>query len=379
MKFLKTLILILVLWNMPSIALVNLGSSLGSLLSYLTIVLLALFYFVEKKTTLNWWLIIIALFYFSISSFQYSGEAKYFINDAIKYFVVVIGGYAIVKTLSIKQFFFLLLFGSITVAAEAILFPVNQGRYSGFYLNPNVAGFICIYGYALTYGLRNLPLKLLGQFVFTLMGLLTFSRTFIVIWILLNLISLKISIKNIRIFGIGILIISSLFVIDEFVGLNNPRFSQLKNILNNEKVSSQELTEDSRTETWSLYYDKIYNSPFFGNGYDTFSGEMGKVVGVHNTFLLIIGEAGLIPFSIFLAYFIYLFYWSLYFFKKAPYLVMQVITLFLFLLANHNFFDFYYLIFAIMWVHWQIEVLKMSDYNIEIDKIESNKLESRSF
>ncbi len=100
---------------------------------------------------------------------------------------------------------------------------------------------------------------------------------------------------------------------------------------------------------------------------------MGKVVGVHNTYLLIIGEAGIIPFLLFLAYFIYLFYWGIYFFKETPYLIMQTIALSVFLLANHNFFNFYYLTFAAMWIQYQIVEQKHSLDN-QKNTIEDTKL-----
>lgn len=366
MKVFRIIILSSLLWNLPSITLATIGPTFGSLLSYITIGLLAVYYFLENKSTPNWWILIIALLYFTISSFQYYGDTQFFLYDFLKYFIVVIGAYELVKRVTTRELFYFILIGSLSIVVETIFFPIRQGRYSGVYLNPNVAGFICIFGYALTYGLKNLSLKLFGQFIFTLMGLLTFSRTFIVIWILLNLISLKISIKNIRIIGVGVLIISSLMFIDQLVGLNNPRFDQLKRILNNEKASNQVLTEDSRTDTWSLYYEKIKKSPVIGNGYGSFSGEMGRIVGVHNTYLLILGEAGIIPFLLFLAYFIYLFYWGIYFFKQAPNLFMQTITLVVFLLANHNFFNFYYLTFAAMWIQYQIIVQKELVRNVKI-------------
>ena len=46
---------------------------------------------------------------------------------------------------------------------------------------------------------------------------------------------------------------------------------------------------------------------------------------------------------------------------------MQSIALSLFLLANHNFFTFYYVSFAAMWIQYQIEVAKN---DIKTDKIE---------
>jgi O-antigen ligase len=245
-----------------------------------------------------------------------------------------------------------------------LFFTSDFGRYSGFYLNANVAGFICIYGYSLIFGLKNKTLILLGQFVFTLMGLLTFSRTFIVIWLLVNVISLKISIKNVKIFGIGFLIFTSLLFIDQVVGLNNPRFEQLKKIANNENVSSQEINRDSRTETWALFYDQILESPLIGNGFGTFSGKTGSL-GVHNSYLMILGEAGILPFLLFLIYIGRLLFKSLVYFKESPYLIMQTISLSVFLLANHNIFNFYYMSFAAFWIQYQIYKLDIGESNDE--------------
>jgi O-antigen ligase len=364
MKILKFIILSLILFNIPAIILVNFGASLGSLFSYITIILLVIFYFLEKKTTPNWWIIILALSFYLISSFQYYGVTKDFYMVFVKYLIFVLCGYELTKGVSAIEFFYFFLIGAISIGIEAMFLPSIYGRYSGLYLNPNVAGFICIYGYSLTYALKNTSLKLIGQFIFTLMGLLTFSRTFIVIWVLLNIISLKISIKNIRILGIGILIFSTLLFIDEEVGLNNPRFEQLKNIANNENVSVTEINEDSRLDTWAKYYDKIFESPLFGSGYGTFSGNMDSQ-GVHNTYLMIIGEAGIIPFFIFISLIIYLYYWSIIFFKRSPNLIMQTVALTIFLLANHNFFTFYYVTFAAMWIQYQIYKLNVGESNDE--------------
>lgn len=363
----------LLLWNLPSIALFAYNPSLGSLLSYSTIGLLGLYYLFETKTTPNWWIIILSLFYFIISSFQYYEPFSDYIRETVKYFVFVIGGYELVKRVSKEELSFFIFLGSLSLVVEAFLFPSNFGRYSGFYLNPNQAGFICISGYALAYSLKNTSIKLLGQFVFTLMGLLTFSRTFVVIWLLLNIISLRISIKNIRILGVGVLIFSSLVFIDEVVGLNNPRFKQLKNIVTNKSVSVNEINDDSRTYTWAKFYDKILESPVFGNGYGTLSGKIGQ--GTHNTYLMIIGESGIIPFTIFLAYIGYLFYWSFFLFKKAPYLIMQTIAVALYLLTDHNFFVNYYIILITMWIQYQIVIQKKLFTDIE-NQMETKKIET---
>lgn len=297
-----------------------------------------------------------------IGGLQYVGLTSMYIFDTIKFFIYVISAYEIVKNTNVSEFNFFLLIGAITVILEAVLFTSDFGRYSGFYMAPNEAGFVCITGYATTYGLKNVSKKLLGQFIFTLAGLLTFSRTFIVIWLLINVISLKISIKNIRIFGLGFLIIGTLFFIDEVVGLNNPRFEQLKNIVSNEGgVSSEEVNEDSRADTWARFYDKILDSPLIGNGYGSFSGKEGHGLGAHNTYLMVLGEAGIIPFILFMFYMGHLIVMSIKYFDKKPNLVMQIIALSLFLLANHNFFTFYYVSFSAMWIQYQIELAKNED------------------
>ncbi|MBT8393804.1 MAG: O-antigen ligase family protein [Bacteroidia bacterium] len=364
MKLVKYITLSFILLNIPSVVLIAFGESLGSLFSYITILLLVIFYFLEKKTSPNWWMLSIALTYFLISSFQYYGETKYFIMDFIKYTILIICGYELTKRVTNTELFYYVLIGALSVGFEAIFMTSNFGRYAGLYFNANVAGFICIFGYALTYGLKSNVLTLLGQFLFTLMGLLTFSRTFIVIWVLLNIVSLKISFRNLRILGVGILIFSTLLFIDEVVGLNNPRFDQLKNIINNENVSTEEISQDSRIDTWAIYYDKIFDAPFIGNGYKSFTGGLNST-GVHNSYLVILGEAGIIPFALFIALIIYFYYWSIFFFRTSPNLIMQTISLSLFLMANHNFFNFYFVTLAAMWIQYQIYKLNREEQGEE--------------
>ncbi len=349
----------LIILNVPAIVLVKYNPFLGSLLSYVSILLLTVYYFLSEKTGWNWRMIVIALSYFVISGFQFDGLTRDFIMDFIKYMIFLICCYELTKKVTNLELFLFILFGALTIGYDAIFVPTDFGRYSGFYINPNVAGFMCIYGYSLVYSLKNSSLKLFGQFVFTLMGLLTFSRTFIVIWLMLNLISLRISIKNIRIFGVGFLIFSVLIIIDETVGLNNPRFDQLMGIVKNEQVSVEEINEDNRADTWAEFYDAIFQKPIFGYGYGKFSGKLGAK-GTHNTYLMIVGEAGIIPFFLFLAYISYLFYWSIYYFKEKPNLIMQTIALAMFLLANHNFFTFYFVSFTAMWIQYQIYASKQA-------------------
>lgn len=358
MQFLRIILFLLILWNLPSKALFLIGPEIGSLLSHLTILLLCVYFFLDKKTCPNWWLICISLSYFIISGFQYNGVEKFFIFDSLKYLLLILGGYQLVKNIELTELFIYLLLASMSIALEAIFFTTNFGRYSGLYLNPNEAGFICIIGFALSFKLKNTSISFFGQFIFTLMGLLTFSRTFLIIWLIINLLSIMINFKNIRIIGIGILIFSTLLLIDEYVGLNNPRFEQLQNVVLKKNISINEVSEDSRMETWSKFYDRITGKPFIGSGYGTFSGKKGDL-GVHNSFLMIIGEAGIIPFLLFISYFIYLFYWSIRLTKINPYLVLQTTALTLFLFTDHNFFVNYFITLIVMFIQYQIEKDKL--------------------
>ena len=64
---------------------------------------------------------------------------------------------------------------------------------------------------------------------------------------------------------------------------------------------------------------------------------------------------------------------SLFYFNKEPNLIMQTIALSLFLMANHNFFSFYYVSFAAMWIQYQIELVRKNE-KYEFENIESNSI-----
>ncbi len=357
MKWVKYGILALVLLNIPAALLKFVSPALGSLTSYSIFLLLILFYLFTQKSKPNTFLLFIGFCYYLIASFQYYGDNRILIIDTIKFFLVVLLGYELIKKVTKQELFFFLLIGALTIGIETLFFPSHFGRYSGLYINPNVAGFVCIFGYGLVWSLKNNNLKLIGQFVFSLMGLLTFSRTFIILWIAVNLLSIWISVKNVRIFVLGIGLVFTMVIIDQVVGLNNPRFEQLMAIVNNEEVSTTEISEGSRTETWAKFYQDILEKPVFGNGYGTFLGREGAhSAGVHNSYLLVLGESGIITFLLFVGYILFLLARSFTLFPRTPNLFMQCIGFSVFLMANHNFFNFFYIIFCAMWLQYQISL-----------------------
>jgi O-antigen ligase len=308
-------------------------------------------------------MIMLGLIYFSVGIL--SGQDYFPINDrdffiyVIKYFIIIITGYELLKRVTITELFVFLIIGALSTILELLFFydPTNDnGRYSGFYLNANSMGFICMIGYGLCFGIGQKKLRLIGQVIFTLIGLLTFSRTFIVVWLLMNLISLRLSIKNIRIFLIGFGLFVGLLTYNEFLPVKNKRLEQMGAIISGNSIKSSGLDEDSRTETWSFFYEAITEHPFFGNGMGAFStnGIMGHI-GVHNTYLKIIGEAGIFTLLIFLAMYALMAMRSITQFMKMPHLLLMTLAYCLYIATNHNYFDAYYLLFISMWIQYQIE------------------------
>lgn len=320
-------------------------------------------------------MIVIGILFFSISSITdqryLPAENKDFIMYIIKYFITVICGYELLKATSTKEITIFLLIGAATIIIQMFLFNnplTDYGRYSGFYLNPNTAGFICLVGYGLSFANQNKKIRLVLQIVFTIMGLLTFSRTFILLWLLTNLISVKIEIKNIRIFLYGFGLLTLFVTYSQFIPVKNPRLKQMTDILEGKKVRTAELDEDSRTETWSHYYDALFDHPFLGNGFNSFSQKsyITTTPGVHNAFLKVWGEAGIIVLVIFTAMYLLMIKNTLTLFKSDPHLLLITIAVILFLTTNHNYFETGYILFISMWIQAEI-----ANKNMGVDQCEN--------
>ena len=313
MKILRYSILVIILCNIPTFTLFYIDPKLGSIMSYLSLALMILYYFlVEQKGKPILPFIILGLSYYIIAGLGYIGDEldtkNYFINFA-KFILIIICGSEILKNTKLKDIYIILIFGSLSIICHAMFFPTidvifgdSYGRFSGFYLNPNTAAVISLAGFSLSFGINNVKLKLIGQLIFSLAGILTLSRYFIATWVLLNLISVILNKKNLIVPLISVLVL--IFIISfssSSFKLNTSRFEALQSIFSKtEKVHTKTITNDSRTETWGQYYDIILNKPLFGNGYKKLQGgsEGLRIAGVHNTYLRVFGEAGIFPFLI---------------------------------------------------------------------------------
>jgi hypothetical protein len=366
MKYLKLIILALLFGNLPSFFLVHLSATAGTVLSYGTFLIIIIYFLVRIEMPIIP-LVILGLSYFLISIVVDSENSDGFIATFLKYLIFVTMATSVIKDVSKNEIFYFLLFGAVSIIYESIFVTDIGGRYSGLFLNPNFAGCICILGYCFSFSVSNKNSKIIGQILFTYAGFVTFSRTFLLLWVLVNILSLTMSYKNSYKIIFGIILISLFVSFGNKFDFNTKRLEAFATILDG-KIS-QDLAENSRTETWAKYYDRILDHPFFGNGYLSFSGKtFGEddkaygVVGVHNTPLLIIGEAGIFVFLYFLWIYGGFVYNGIHFFKQDFLLLLVSFSLFIYMLTNHNFFNNYVLLSISIWLFQQIEIQKTEEY-----------------
>lgn len=346
-EIIKYLVLFLVLCNIPGFLLLYFGPAFGSAASYLTSLSLLLYFVISKeKRRPPVVFIVFTVLYFIISGLNYSGDQIYYIKEFIRFSIVLVGVTAVMYKSNYADIFYVLLLAGLSVIINALVFPeANQlfglvkGRFSGFLLNPNTAGIVCLLGMALSYSIKNSFWKYSGQIIFTFAGLLTLSRTFIVIWVLLNLIAIINNRKNliVPIIGVLSLIIVLTFVDDSIFA--SDRFDALTSFFTEGEVKSRTVGKDTRDQTWALYYDLILDKPVFGHGFMSFQDNRGYYLpGAHNSFLMVFGESGIIPFLIFLCLYIYLIIKSVRYFKTEPSLIYITVVIILNLMAAHTFF-----------------------------------------
>lgn len=356
------------------------GASLGSLSSYLTSLSIIGFYVLVKDWHKPLWpFIILGLLYFLISSINYTylDIDNAFIKQFFRFMIVVVFGAELAQRTTTKDFYFILLLGGISVIINALIFPLananftpTYGRYSGFYLNPNLAGSICLFGYAISLSISKRYWKLMGAFIFTLAGILTFSRTFIVVWLIINFLTILQSKKNIFIPAIGVIVLVIVLTFSQNLTLNKERFGALQSVFGEEQIDTETIKKGSRQDTWALYYDMIMEKPLLGNGYlklrirKPYQG----MPGVHNSFLMVLGEAGIIPFLLMLGIYVYLLIKSFNNFKTKPELFYISVVLLLNLMTGHGYFTNFQSVFISMFVFIQLQKHSLNINNEHISE-----------
>lgn len=354
MQILKYILLILILLNIPTFSITAFSPAIGGISSLLLILCVIIYYVIEKKLNPVTPLLLLGLSYYIISGLNFTGDILEFFKDMIRYFVIILGTRKLASITTKNDFGILLLIGAVSIIVHALLFSTVYGRYSGFYINPNMAGFICIIGFAFTFSISKPSLKLTSQFIFTLAGILTLSRTFILLLILVNIIAICVNRKNIITLFAGAVALTFIIAFST-IKLNADRFNALKSIFSDD-IDTTTITEASREETWVKYIDGIFTYPVFGQGYKKLHGKpkgsyRGSDRGVHNSFLMILGEAGIIPFFIAVFFYISMFFKSINVIKTEPILFILSILLISYLMVSHNYFDNFIILFISVWLY----------------------------
>lgn len=367
LNILKYCILLLLLCNIPGYLLVYFGPSLGSISSLLSSLLLLVYFILSKpwhKPALPF--IVFGILFFALSGLNYTevDTTNYFIKEFIRFMIVVVCITEVLYRTTKKDLFFILLIGGISVIINGLLFPeanvlhnLVKGRFSGFYLNPNYAASICLIGFALSYSIKNKVWSIIGQLTFTLAGILTLSRTFILVWLIINLIAIYKSRRNliVPILGVVVLVLVLNFTDNNIFASN--RFEALQSFFGDGPIKTKTIQEDSRNQTWAMYYDLIFEKPFIGHGFLKFQKHTSVMPGVHNTYLMIIGEAGVLPFLLFIFIYGRLFVKSVKYFNIEPTLSFITIIILLYLLVGHTYFFNFPIVLMSIYVYIQLRNL----------------------
>jgi O-antigen ligase len=359
MKILKYVLLSITLLNLVSFSLVAFGSTAGSLVSALFFVLIIFYFFVSPKPKLMVSLIVLGLAYHIIGGINYTGETRDFYVDATKYFIFIIGIVYLAKITTHKELALFAFIGSLSILINAVAFSSLYGRYGGFYINPNNAGIICLIAFSLTFTINNTILKLITQLLIVIAGIMTLSRYFILLLVLINVISIVANIKNSISLVAGSIALVVVLTVSSIFNLNTVRFSAFQSLFEGDQIETKTITENSRDETWALYTDLILDNPVFGVGYNTLHGDKTKYsdvgYGVHNTYLMAIGESGIIPFMLFVIIYVSLLFRSFKYLKTNPEYACLGTILVTFLLVSHNYFDNFLVLFTTIWLYQRVK------------------------
>ena len=104
------------------------------------------------------------------------------------------------------------------------------------------------------------------------------------------------------------------------------------------------------------------------DSYKSFSGSESGKQGVHNTYLMVIGESGFIPFFIIVIFYIVLIRKAFKTYKKDIHKLLLAISLAAILMSMHNYFNNEVILFATIWLFVKLEEANSEDNEDEKDE-----------
>lgn len=235
----------------------------------------------------------------------------------------------------------------------------NNTRGMGVFANPNTAATLAnialVFIIDLFFRNRRFFLIKLLLVVMAIVGcVLPFSRTGMVVMVAVIILAMAYFLLKPRVYGRlhllqGILFIGLPLGVATYVYQNHDRllvehldYAQRSRILALEKVVFEgkldKKTTSERSDLFVYAVDLIGKRPIQGYGLGYFNDIPGWI-GVHNTFLLTIGNSGVLPFLLLSGLFVHLFFISL-FRRQSGFLILGLTTVaFLTFMTSHNGYD----------------------------------------
>lgn len=196
----------------------------------------------------------------------------------------------------------------------------SEERLSGFFGNPNEAGFIACG--ALVFVMLNTQRAVwikAALIAFCIGGLvLSFSKTAITVGIVISTIALVQSLRGLAFFIVPaaavmlvvfvqdpVAVIEAL-VDESFIDLSGEQRERIISIGRIVAGQIDDKVTTGRTELWEIGLQRIADRFPMGYGFDTFHHLVGgryfldSWLGIHNTPLMLLGEGGIVPFVFFL-------------------------------------------------------------------------------
>lgn len=236
-------------------------------------------------------------------------------------------------------------------------FEIDENRAMGVFANPNAAGFVA--NITILLSICKITTSTIYEtiiFIIVLLlslyaSFLTLSKSSIIISIIIIFYSmfflgLKSKQKKIFFSAIVILTLPIYYLISNFEDVSIlifdetqiSRVTAIKKLLFDVEFSNE--TTSSRYDLFNYGVSKIKENFILGNGLGFFQWFPGNENGVHNTFLLIIGEGGIFAFLLFILFIISTFINSFFLQNDTGLMVSGlIIILILSSMGNHNFFD----------------------------------------
>lgn len=230
----------------------------------------------------------------------------------------------------------IVLISTLSVPASPVLYEYfiwiplsSEQRSSGFFANPNEAGLVACIGLAIGSALllsQNatrlsnilLPVAIVSIFLTLSRGALIGALGVLTFGLVASLLKTSASGKSqtVMFFALFFVLAASvLFVVmggieelDLFSPEQQKRLGELGRVLSQGEISDETTADRAGIATYAL--QMWSEKPLFGHGLGAMHLLKDIGLGVHNTFLMVLGESGILPLAILLLWITTIVYWS---------------------------------------------------------------------